>query len=100
MSAPLDPVKHGIREASDDNSTRFAVQDLILQGTRGKPGKCAIHFGDELSAKPGPLELIPAGGRVDIGFRRPSDEQPVGHRRRRMSSRADFHGSTSAGCDS
>ena len=95
--ARLDPIEHAVRKPVDDCPARLAMKHLVLQRILGDPTQRSIYLGDELSSQPGPLQLVPTGGRADICFRGAPNDQSIFHSLRRMSSRASSHGSTSAG---
>ena len=54
----------------DDYPTRLAMKHLVLKWVLGDAIQRRIYLGDGLSSQPGSLQLVSAGSRPDICFRR------------------------------
>jgi len=95
-----DSVEHPIGEPTRDRSPHLPIHDLVLHRVQTNAVEKGIDLLHELAAEADALPLVPSGGGPDIRLCLPPDNQSVGHKSRRRSSRAVSQGSTSVGISS
>lgn len=66
---PIDAVEDPVRKFSGDGAADVAVKDLILLGVARHAFESGLDFCGEALAKAGVLQLIPARGMPQVGFR-------------------------------
>ena len=96
----VDSVEHAVGKPARDSSPHVAVDDLLLHRVQANTIEKGVDLLHESAAEADALPFIPLGGLPDVRLGLPPDNQSVGHRSRRMSSRAVSQASTSLGVSS
>lgn len=93
----VDSVEDAVGKPTRDSSAYLSVDYLVLHRIQTNTIEEGIDLLHERPTETCALSLIPSGGLPNVRLGLPPDNQPVGHRSRRISSRAVSQGSTSVG---
>jgi hypothetical protein len=94
---PVESVEDAIGKLARDGSSHLSVDDPVLRWVQANAIENSIDLTYERAAEACALPFIPSGGLSDVRLGLAPDDQPVGHRLRRISSRAVSQASTSVG---